>query len=238
MGYIDPMKNCENCDNTHDGTFASGRFCSSKCSRSFSTKHKRSEINEKISLALTGKNLVPSEKRSEALRERWKNLDDDARNKFRERFAQSARDRWKDEEYRKKMQDVYYASVEQRTEIIRKKVLEGTWHGWSTFSKTSSYAEAYFEKFFDELCLSYTREQKIGKYFVDFLFPEKIVLEIDGKQHEIRENHVRDLQKDEYLSSQGYRIFRIKWKNVNREEGRKDVHKQTQDFLRWLVSSE
>lgn len=43
------MKNCENCGNEHDGTYGSGRFCSTKCSRGFSTKSKRIEINEKVS---------------------------------------------------------------------------------------------------------------------------------------------------------------------------------------------
>lgn len=52
--------NCENCGNYHDGTYGSGRFCSSKCARGFSTKHKRAEINEKVSKKLKG--LVPSNK--------------------------------------------------------------------------------------------------------------------------------------------------------------------------------
>jgi hypothetical protein len=42
------MKTCENCKNEHDGTYGSGRFCSLKCSRGFSTKAKRMEINEKV----------------------------------------------------------------------------------------------------------------------------------------------------------------------------------------------
>lgn len=44
--------NCENCTNKHNGKFGSGRFCSSKCARGFSTKNKRDEINKKISLTL------------------------------------------------------------------------------------------------------------------------------------------------------------------------------------------
>jgi len=40
---------CENCNNEHDGSYASGRFCSIKCSRGFSTKSKRQEINKKVS---------------------------------------------------------------------------------------------------------------------------------------------------------------------------------------------
>lgn len=40
--------NCEYCDQQHEGTYGSGRFCSPQCSRGFSTRSKRSEINEKI----------------------------------------------------------------------------------------------------------------------------------------------------------------------------------------------
>lgn len=52
------MKQCENCDIEHDGTYGSGRFCSIKCSKGFSTKAKRKEINEKIRLTLTKEPLV------------------------------------------------------------------------------------------------------------------------------------------------------------------------------------
>jgi len=46
---------CENCGALHDGSFASGRFCTRKCAFSFSTKHKRKEINEKVSSKLKGR---------------------------------------------------------------------------------------------------------------------------------------------------------------------------------------
>lgn len=48
---------CEKCNREHDGKYGSGRFCSSKCARSFSTCEKRKEINEKVSKKLikTGK---------------------------------------------------------------------------------------------------------------------------------------------------------------------------------------
>jgi len=44
---------CETCQNSHTGEYGSSRFCSVKCSRSFSTKAKRSEISEKVSKSLT-----------------------------------------------------------------------------------------------------------------------------------------------------------------------------------------
>lgn len=47
--------NCENCKNEHNGYYGSGRFCSSKCARGFSTKSKRAEINKKISSKLKGR---------------------------------------------------------------------------------------------------------------------------------------------------------------------------------------
>lgn len=45
---------CENCGIENDGMYGSGRFCSQKCSRSFSTKNNRDEINKKRSLKLIG----------------------------------------------------------------------------------------------------------------------------------------------------------------------------------------
>jgi hypothetical protein len=47
------MKECENCKELHEGFFGSGRFCGLKCSRSFSTRNKRQDINEKIKEKLT-----------------------------------------------------------------------------------------------------------------------------------------------------------------------------------------
>jgi 5-methylcytosine-specific restriction endonuclease McrA len=43
------MNICENCNIEHNGEYGSGRFCSVKCARGFSTKEKRKEINEKVS---------------------------------------------------------------------------------------------------------------------------------------------------------------------------------------------
>jgi hypothetical protein len=46
---------CENCSKNHNGSYGSGRFCSIKCARSFSTKNKRHEINKKVSEKLKGR---------------------------------------------------------------------------------------------------------------------------------------------------------------------------------------
>lgn len=53
---------CEKCKNEHDGSYGSGRFCSSTCARSFSTSKKRKEINKKVSLSLKGFRTIPGGK--------------------------------------------------------------------------------------------------------------------------------------------------------------------------------
>lgn len=52
---------CENCQIHTKETYASGRFCSQKCSRSFSTKHKRKEINCKVSKTFEKKGITLDE---------------------------------------------------------------------------------------------------------------------------------------------------------------------------------
>jgi hypothetical protein len=46
------MKTCEYCNSLILEKYGSGRFCSSKCSRGFSTRDKRSEINLKTSITI------------------------------------------------------------------------------------------------------------------------------------------------------------------------------------------
>ena len=60
---------CENCNNSHDGKYGSGRFCCKSCSRSYSTKNKRSEINKKVSSKLKGRSL--SNDHIEKLKSLW-----------------------------------------------------------------------------------------------------------------------------------------------------------------------
>lgn len=55
---------CQKCNITHDGEYGSGRFCSSKCARSFATKHKRNEINDKVSLKMSKRKLSENHKKN------------------------------------------------------------------------------------------------------------------------------------------------------------------------------
>lgn len=65
MEKISSNKKCENCGSLITQHYGSGRFCCEKCARGFSTKHKRAEINKKVSETLKNK------KEMNALRKEW-----------------------------------------------------------------------------------------------------------------------------------------------------------------------
>ncbi|EAU43173.1 hypothetical protein FP2506_10026 [Fulvimarina pelagi HTCC2506] len=56
----------------------------------------------------------------------------------------------------------------------------------------------------------FRRQAPIGKYIVDFACHTlKLVIEIDGAQHNQDANLQRDAERDRWLSSQGYRVVRF-----------------------------
>jgi hypothetical protein len=72
---------CETCLAIHLGTYGSGRFCSSKCARGFSTKAKRKEINKTVSEKLRGTKQPPGKERSKLQQEVTRVLTSDIRQK-------------------------------------------------------------------------------------------------------------------------------------------------------------
>ena len=57
--------NCEYCNEEHNGSYGSGRFCNNKCARGFSTKKNRKKINEKVSRTLSFDGLTKEERKKE-----------------------------------------------------------------------------------------------------------------------------------------------------------------------------
>ena len=61
--------------------------------------------------------------------------------------------------------------------------------------------------------LKFKRQQPIGKYIVDFVCKEeKIIIEIDGGQHNTIENIQLDKERTDYLQNLGYKVIRF-WNN-------------------------
>jgi very-short-patch-repair endonuclease len=61
--------------------------------------------------------------------------------------------------------------------------------------------------------LKFRRGHPIGKYIVDFVSLEKmIVIEVDGGQHNKPGNIEKDKQRTAWLENEGYRVIRF-WNN-------------------------
>jgi very-short-patch-repair endonuclease len=61
--------------------------------------------------------------------------------------------------------------------------------------------------------VKFRRQQPIGKYIVDFICLEKkLIIEIDGGQHNQSPIIQTDLQRTKWLESKGYRVIRF-WNN-------------------------
>jgi very-short-patch-repair endonuclease len=65
---------------------------------------------------------------------------------------------------------------------------------------------------FRDFCVLPITQYNIGKYFIDFAFPvHKIGVEFDGPEHENQKE--RDLEREEYIRSQGWDVVRIMRRN-------------------------
>ena len=57
----------------------------------------------------------------------------------------------------------------------------------------------------------FRRQQPIGPYVVDFVcFETRLVVELDGSQHDRAENVAADCVRTKFLESRGYRVLRFR----------------------------
>ncbi len=110
--------------------------------------------------------------------------------------------------------------------------------GWSS-RNVESYPEKFFKKVLENNNIQYEFNKsvlkkdlgvdEVGNYFLDFFIPEKnIDLEIDGGQHRYRKSH--DELRDSRISK-FYNVYRIKWRNINTENGKKYIKEEIDKFL-------
>lgn len=58
--------------------------------------------------------------------------------------------------------------------------------------------------------IKFRRQQPIGDYIVDFVsFEKKLIIEIDGGQHNENQTIENDKFRTKWLNSQGYRVIRF-----------------------------
>ncbi len=200
---------CENCGIEHDGNYGSGRFCSTKCSRSFATKGKRKEINEKVSKSLKKDNKVTKN---------CEYCDSEFTTPYYKRHKKycsnscSSKSRWLVKDYKEKM-----SKIASEKAIERHKRNDSNF-GWQTRNQIEpSYPESIAIRWFEENNISFEREVKFGKYFIDFAIGN-IAIEIDGQQHELEERKESDKRKDNLLIENGWKVYRIKFSKDNIRE--------------------
>lgn len=121
-----------------------------------------------------------------------------------------------------------------RSDVGKIAAQRGTHAGWHYRKGETSYPERYLENVLNqEQITGWTREKKVGRWFIDFAFEQKkIAVEMDGRQHAERLD--QDKKKDEYLTSQGWKVIRIKWFNPRTEQGKQQLHPQIQSLLHYL----
>jgi len=125
---------------------------------------------------------------------------------------------------------------------IQERIKNGTHNGWNS-RNILSYPERFFievlknNNLYEKCQINYSINKKKDleidetfSYFLDFYFEEKkICLEIDGKQHEERKEH--DIKRDERLNNVGIKVYRIKWKSINNNKGKKYIKNEINNFL-------
>ena len=210
---------CENCGCSHAGTYGSGRFCSAKCARSFSTKQDRANISKKVSTTLLKRRETHHFKTDFSIRhcaECGTQLS--IKNKSGLCFHHFQAKLHATDEYREKI----------RQSQLRL-VANGTHKGWKS-RNIKSYAEKFFEMVLHNNKIAYDRERYVGKYFLDFVIGD-IDLEIDGKQHQYEDRKQSDRVRDEYLRSQGFFVYRIKWNEINSDIGKEMMKDKIDLFI-------
>ena len=78
-----------------------------------------------------------------------------------------------------------------------------------------TYTEAKLWKRLRTFAVRFRRQAPIGAYVVDFACHRaRLVVEVDGGVHNLPEVAVRDMVRDEWLTSQGYRVLRFTTREV------------------------
>jgi len=119
---------------------------------------------------------------------------------------------------------------------MKKRIEDGTHKGWAK-RNNPSYPEMFFMEVLKNNDIKFEFEKKVGKYFIDFALNEKMIaLEIDGKQHMFIERIQKDSEKDEFLANEKWKVYRIKWREINSEAGKEYIKKEIQKFVEFYNS--
>lgn len=129
-------------------------------------------------------------------------------------------------------------------EVMKKLVNENKHKGWQS-RNILSYPELFWINVLNNNNIKYIpnkpikHENKTSNYFLDFYITvngKELDLEIDGKQHELKERAESDKKRDEYIKKKGIIVYRIKWNEIKTEKGKKEMKNKINNFLNFFNS--
>lgn len=186
---------CSLCSKEHYCEYGSGEFCSETCARTKSSLLANREAYwGKHPNKILNKNCFICNKEFKPKSNKQKCCSRLCGSKIRKEVSQETKDKL--------------------SRLIKERIKNRLHKGWSSRTKLKpSFPEKWFINYLNNNSITnYTRELKVGQYFIDFAFEDKkIAVEIDRKQHEEEDRKARDQRKDLFLSQEGWKIFRIKW---------------------------
>lgn len=204
--WISEQHKCERCGKVMTEYFGTGRFCSQSCANS---KVYTDEQRKNISKGLI-KSYNPELSDIEI-----------------ENISKVKREKYLNRKPRLQYNGKELPKIELKTHK----------QGWNS-RNTIPYSEAFWKKVLDNNHIEYKQNVNIWKpgfnnYFLDFLIGN-IDLEIDGGLHDTPECKEKDRVRTEWLESQGYVVYRIKWVNPISDKNKIIVNKQIDDLFEFL----
>ncbi len=249
---------CEYCEKEHDGSFGTGRFCSSSCRSKYgSSKVKNHKCNFSIRPAKKeGWQCVHCSKSFRTRALLYKHVAEE-HSDFSSKGGKKAWNKGKTKETCesvKKGAETYKARIKSGeiippqkgkhlTEEVKHKIskgmlrahAEGRAHniGASRWNNEPSWPEQWFmqviENEFEDK--NYRREYSFGRFALDFAWVDKKkCIEIDGEQHQRFDDYKeRDERKDSLLKENGWEVLRIIWKETFANP--KEIIQKAKEFI-------
>ena len=236
---------CQRCGEQHDGSYGSGRFCCAKCARSFSSNTRSAECKKYAARGLVEytRKLSADIHAGLASKDVYK-WTDEQKQKHSDRMKRVM----STPSMRAKLSKAISGRpcTEHAKQILSQKAKarweSGENEGWTIRRGQESYAEKFWKRVLENNNIQYQQEYKInkikdlgiqepGNYFLDFVLPGMVDLEIDGRQHRDLIEH--DKIRDERITGLGYKVYRIKYINPNSITRKEAVKKQIDEFLAW-----
>lgn len=121
-------------------------------------------------------------------------------------------------------------------QIQLERVKQGIHSGWQSRNITS-YPEKFWIKVLQNNNIPFEREKHVGQYFLDFVISinnKLIDLEIDGKQHKYQDRQLSDQIRDQFLSENGYHVYRIEWNEINSIKGKNIMKDKIEKFINYI----